>query len=177
MANDIMELKRVKQLTELRALVGFLGEKRQFNWWDTDFLSPTGLEFLAINFPRSTFAAGCNSIVEAARRLHDERIGKGGVYHLFRLPASLEETVHQEIMKLPTEKLAEDVKNREVALESLKAVAQDITEGSEGPVLIAGAAELTDPKLLKNLAGQYLAAFIDSKQCFPYFTSQLNDPK
>ncbi len=169
MANDIMELKRVKQLTELRALVGFLGEKRQFNWWDTDFLSPTGLEFLAINFPRSTFAAGCNSIVEAARRLHDERIGKGGVYHLFRLPASLEETVHQEIMKLPTEKLAEDVKNSEAAMESLKAVAQDITRGVEGPVLVGPAAELTDPKILGKLAGHYLAAFRDGRKNFPYF--------
>ena len=63
---------------KIRALVGYLGEKSQLNWWDTNFLSETGLQFLSINFPRSSFSAGVNSVSTAARRLHDERIGKGG---------------------------------------------------------------------------------------------------
>lgn len=77
--------------------------------------------------------------------------------------------MHQEIMKLPAEELAKAIKNSAAALESLKAVAQDITKGSEGPVLIGPAAELTDPKILGKLAGHYLAAFRDGRKSFPYF--------
>ena len=69
----------VTNMTSLRTLVGFLGEKSQCNWWDTSFLSSTGLQFLEINFPRSAFAAGVSSVTEAAKRLHDEFIGKGNV--------------------------------------------------------------------------------------------------
>ena len=56
----------IEDLITLRAIVCFLGEKPQFGWWDTNFLSQTGLQFLVINFPRTALAAGCNSVIEAA---------------------------------------------------------------------------------------------------------------
>lgn len=38
---------------KLRLLVGFLGEKKQCNWWDTTFLEATGQRFLETVFPRT----------------------------------------------------------------------------------------------------------------------------
>jgi hypothetical protein len=89
-----MNNELIQKYITLRTLIGYLGEKSQYNWWDTNFLSPFGLQYLAINFPRSSFVAGMTSVSEAARRLHDSRIGKGGVYHLFRLPLAVEENLH-----------------------------------------------------------------------------------
>jgi len=62
----------------LRLLVGYLGEKPQFGLWDTNFLSKTSIQFLEITFPRSYLSAGCVSVSQAARRVHDQLIGKNG---------------------------------------------------------------------------------------------------
>jgi len=44
-------------------------------------------------------AAGVNAASEAAKNFHDDRIGKGGVIHLFRLPPSLELRLHEHLFK------------------------------------------------------------------------------
>jgi len=87
MANN--HSKIVADFVILRALVGYLGEKPQFGWWDTNFLSKTSLQFLEINFPRSYLSAGCVSVTQAAHRVHDQLIGKNGVFHLFRLEEAM----------------------------------------------------------------------------------------
>ena len=69
----------IERYAVLRALVGFLGESPQHSWWDTNFLSRIGQQFMAINFPRTALAAACSSVTVAARRVHDQHIGKGGV--------------------------------------------------------------------------------------------------
>ncbi|MEI6263193.1 MAG: BrxE family protein, partial [Deltaproteobacteria bacterium] len=70
----------------MRLLVGYLGEKDQFNWWPTTFICSFSNLFLSPVFPRTTLLSQYHGILEAARRLHDERIGVGSVFHLFRLP-------------------------------------------------------------------------------------------
>lgn len=101
----------IDKLLELRILVGYLGEKDQFNWWDTLFLDQTGRRFLQVNFPRSVFAAGVHSVVEAAKQLHDQRIGRGRVFHLFRLPAFSEESLHHELMNADPAPILEYLKS------------------------------------------------------------------
>jgi hypothetical protein len=73
-------------LLRLRIAVAYLGEKEQFAWWSTRFLGSTGRRFLEFIYPRSAFAAAVTSASEAAKTFHDFRIGKGRIYHLFRLP-------------------------------------------------------------------------------------------
>jgi hypothetical protein len=73
----------IVKLIKLRLLVGFLGERRQANWWDCSFLDPTGRRFLETTFPRTAFCAAVRSTTEAARLLHDSRIGRVGVFYLF----------------------------------------------------------------------------------------------
>jgi len=88
----------IDKLLHLRILVGYPGEKDQGNWWDTSFLNKTGQKFLEINFPRSAFAAAVHSVTEAAKQLHDRRIARGRVFHLFRLPATAEEKFHLQLL-------------------------------------------------------------------------------
>jgi hypothetical protein len=92
--------KRIEQYAALRILVGFLGEKDQLDWWDCSFLNATGRKFVAIDYPRSSLAAAANAATEAARRVHDSRIGKGRVFHLFRLPHAMEQKLHRHLLEM-----------------------------------------------------------------------------
>jgi hypothetical protein len=163
--------EHMKKLNQLRLLVGFLGEKSQFNWWDTNFLSPTGLQFLSINFPRSAFSAGVNSVTTAAMRLHDERIGKGGVYHLFRLPSAVEETVHGELLQMNPAEMASMISNKETALGAIKSMLTDRATVPEGPVQVGRLKNIMTDFAVSELAMHYYDAFMNGKQCFPYFTT------
>lgn len=49
--------KQAIEITELRVLVGYLGEKGQANWWGSEFFSATAAAFLAPIFNRSLFLA------------------------------------------------------------------------------------------------------------------------
>ncbi|MGS2724903.1 BrxE family protein [Porticoccus sp. GXU_MW_L64] len=40
MNNDV-----VKLIVELRLLIGFLGEKSQYDWWESNFMGPTSDAF------------------------------------------------------------------------------------------------------------------------------------
>lgn len=164
-----------KELAEkyiaLRSLVGYLGEKSQCNWWDTNFLSPVGLQYLAINFPRSSFVAGVTSVSEAARRLHDGRIGKGGVYHLFRMPLSLEESIHNTMMGVDSAGLISDFKDHETALKKLKSFIDSTVDASEGPVQVGTEKQIQKEFAISELAKHYLDAFSNNKQVLPYFSA------
>ena len=164
-----------KELAEkyitLRTIVGYLGEKPQYNWWDTNFLSPIGLQYLAINFPRSSFVAGVTSVSEAARRLHDSRIGKGGVYHLFRFPLSIEESIHNILMGFDSTVLIPDLKDKEAAVSKLKSLIDSTVEASEGPVQIGTEKQIQKEFTIAELAKHYLDAFTNGKQVLPYFSA------
>ena len=78
-------------IAELRVLIGYLGEKNQANWWGSEFFSATATAFLAPIFNRSLFLAQYQGATAAAAKIHDEAIGVGRIYHLFRLPIGLEQ--------------------------------------------------------------------------------------
>src|SRR5687768_7907886 len=75
----------ISQVLSIRILVLIMGESRHANWWKSEFLSHTGLSFFTRLYPRSTFAQAIMSTARSAVELHDYRIGKGSVFHLFRL--------------------------------------------------------------------------------------------
>ena len=160
-----------QQLIQLRTIVGYLGEKDQYDWWDTNFLSPTGLQFLSINFPRSSFSAGVNSVTTAAMRLHDERIGKGGVYHLFRLPSAVEETIHGELLQMDPAEIKEMISNKDTALKSIEILLSTKATVPEGPVQVGRLKNIMTRFAVSELAMHYYDAFKNGKHCFPYFTT------
>lgn len=159
----------IYQFIILRALVGFLGEKLQFGWWDSNFLGETGLKFLSIVCPRSAFPAGINSVTEAARRLHDDRIGKGGVYHLFRLSPGMEQTIHEHLVCFDYSELSQLLQTKDTVLEKLQAYTNGDFRASEGPIQIGTSKEISQDSTIKNLAKYYADAFNKKIQTFPYF--------
>ena len=170
MKTAIPKLLPIEDLITIRAIVGFLGEKPQFGWWDTNFLSETGLKFLNITFPRTAFSAGVNSVTEAAKRLHDSRIGKGQVYHLFRMPEFLEQRIHKRISNFESSSLMPSLKAKEIALEKLQAMTDEDLEAQEGPIQVGKGRALLQLSSLKRVAKYYAHAFENGKQAFPYFT-------
>ena len=50
---------------------------------------------MQINYPRTARNAALEAVGLAATKEHDEKIGLGRVYHLFRLPHELQESLHQ----------------------------------------------------------------------------------
>src|SRR5260370_41584991 len=104
----------VRQMIRLRLLVGFLGERRQANWSDCSFLDPTGRRFLETTFPRTALNAALHSTSEAARIVHDSRIGRVGVFHLFRLPIDKEDKVEAHTSELTGANAPQYVDSRDV---------------------------------------------------------------
>src|SRR5439155_12420620 len=142
-----MGLKRIDSPTyiQLRLLVGYLGEKTQHGWWATDFLSPVARAFLEPSFPRTWRVAQYTAATEAARRVHDEHIGVGNVFHLFRLPEELERQLHTHMLANPAgEGLFAPLTARDSAMRALGEFAIDTDTGKEGPINIGKLSRIRD---------------------------------
>ena len=156
-------------LLGLRILVLTLGESHHAAWWKSQFLSHTGLSFLGRIYPRSTFAAAVRSAGRAARTVHDTNVGKGDVFHLFRLSREMErqiDTILTEQSQALQTRYHPVLTEREQLLEALKTLAGETPSGSlVGPMrLLAKPGEWAPA-----LAAAYWQAFRDSTQVFPYF--------
>jgi len=163
---------RLRSLATLRILVGYLGESDQCDWWRTSFLSATGRRYLEFNFPRTVLSAGINSVSHAAKELHDRRIGRNGVFHLFRLPHAFEQDLHLLLAGDFKDELNEIIQGRDHAMKALAELAEGEKMQSEGPARIAAIGQMTHRPSLRKLAGCYLWAFENGKQTFPYFTAE-----
>jgi hypothetical protein len=157
---------------QLRALVAYLGEKHAFSWWDTVYLDPTGRRYLELNFPRSAAVAGVAAAGAAAKRLHDSRIGRSRVFHLFRFPYEVEERVHSELLQSDQENLWSKLKDKATAIEALRSLAESTLDAPEGPVQVGTQRHIPTPKGVSELARHYLSAFEQGIVCLPYFSAE-----
>jgi len=66
------------------------GEAHHAGWWRSQFLSPVGLSHLSYIYLAATSGLLFMQASRAARAVHDATIGIGDVFHLFRLPQTLE---------------------------------------------------------------------------------------
>ena len=163
--------RRIEQYATLRLLVGFLGEKDQFGWWDSSFLGVTGRKFLSIVYPKSNLAAAVNAATQAACRLHDDRIGKGRVFHLFRLPHVIEQKVHRYLLDMDAGQASGWLASKEAALQELQQMATKTGSTAAGPVQVGTPTALAAPATPGLLAGLYLDAFRSNSRRMPYFTA------
>ena len=155
-------------ISELRVLVGYLGEKGQANWWGSEFFSPSATAFLAPIFNRSLFLAQYQGSSNAAAKVHDEAIGVGRIYHLFRLPIGLEQASADAINDAVFSKsLQESIANRDKAMHRLNALATKAASVSAGPVSLGQMGDDLDAEL-KKAAGIYHSAFSQNIQSLPY---------
>lgn len=155
-------------IAEIRVLVGYLGEKNQGGWWGSDFFSNTASAFLAPIFNRSLFLAQYQGATAAAAKVHDEVIGVGRTYHLFRLPIRLEQASADALNDAAFVKaLQTKLANRELALARLAELAEKTEAASPGPVSLGPMSQDFKTEL-RRAAGFYAAAFLSGIQTFPY---------
>ena len=151
--------------------MGYLGEKEQFGWWTSSFFSEGSEAFLAPIFPRTQLLAQCTGVSRAATLLHDERIGIGDVYHLFRLPEEMAQGIHETVQSpdFPG-KTVDLISSQEAALDYLMKDV-DILEGEEiGPIRIGDRNALIDLNSWDTVKIYYAKGFTQGVQIFPFFS-------
>ncbi|HPP28650.1 MAG TPA: BrxE family protein [Phycisphaerae bacterium] len=161
-----MDADQIKQLARLRLAVGYLGEQAEMGWWSSTFCGKSGTAFLAPVFPRTHALAQYHGATAAAARVHDDRIGVGDVYHLFRLPEDLEQSLHA-VGRI--DDLATSV---HTAMGFLSAYAENERNDAVGPVNVGGLASLRDSSRWKLVAACYLSGFEQQRETFPFFSDR-----
>jgi hypothetical protein len=166
-----MEVDFLEILAKYRIIVGYLGEKDQFDWWQSSFFTPGSDAFLSPLFGRTRVLAQCNGVTHAAALVHDERIGVGYVYHLFRLPEDIEQGLHQTLHD-PTlgQALQKVTASRDMALGYLRQQSDSTEPTGVGPIRVGNIEALRDQNTWQSVTGAYLYAFEHETMIFPYFT-------
>ena len=168
------EQDQLLAITRVRIIVGYLGEKAQFDWWPSGFLTPASAAFLNPVFARTTPLAQYQGIKEAARRVHDDHIGVGRVFHLFRLPETLEQSLF-EVLQDPAMAAAahQDISSQATALAALQSFCRAPTAmQQQGPIQIGTSADLDDGTWIAAAAGCYHAAFTLGMRSYPYLVDR-----
>ncbi|NAW35027.1 BrxE family protein [Halomonas alimentaria] len=159
-------IKDAAKLAELRVLVGYLGEQSPA-WWGSHFFGQTAMAFLTPVFGRSAHQAQYQGVLEAARRVHDERIGVGRTLHLFHMPEHYEQGAASLIAdREEGERLLAHTASPDNALARLQTLASP-QQAEEGPVVVGDLGEDLGTALAV-MAGLYLDAFRRGIQTYPY---------
>ncbi|TVR84544.1 MAG: BrxE family protein [Rhodospirillales bacterium] len=160
-----------KDVITVRLLVGYLGEHAQANWWPSRFLEATSDAFVDPVFGPAAGLAQCNGVTEAARKMHDERIGVGRVFHLFRLPETMEQGCFELLQRSPSiHAIKSLLTSREAVMAALHCYGQKDVVVQEGPVRIGSIGDLNREAWLSRAAARYFAAFANGVRSFPYLT-------
>ena len=164
---------RLQAIARLRVIVGYLGEKAQFDWWPTGFYTPSSAAFLNPVFARTAPVAQYHGVKEAARRVHDEHIGVGRVFHLFRLPETLEQSLFEWLQEPASAAAAQpDISSRSAALDTLQSFFKTTGPVSDGPVQIGTRADLDGDGWLAAAARCYHGAFTRGTRSYPYLVDR-----
>mgnify|MGYP005664203645 FL=1 len=157
------------EIISLRIAVCILGEKADPKWWNSNWFSTSADSFLKPVFGNEFGIAIYHGSVEASKRVHDERIGVGRVFHLFRLPEEMELKINSIVLGencAPIKELTEP----EQATNFIEDLSLDNSFSEIGPIRVGSFKDLIGKKWIKQLASNYKSAFENSKQTFPYYT-------
>jgi hypothetical protein len=135
-------------------------------------MTPAGLELSRFNFAGTFVSAAVSGATLAARRVHDDRIGRKSTRHLFRFDAGLERAIHREILESDQEALAKLIVSRETALNGLQALAVQTVDAPEGPVQVGWLGEEEKERAVADMAAHYLCGFRKGYLVLPYFAAR-----
>lgn len=176
--NNKLQIAPYILVTHLRALVLALGESSNPGWWKTEFLNETGLRYLERIYPRTFYHAALHAAGSAACEVHDKAVGRIGVYHLFRLPESLE-VESQTVMSSRNDEFFRNFRSclgkSNTLMEMLASYCAD-TEIKVvfGPKRVGTDSDAMRSEGLAAAATVYLNAFKEGKPAFPYFAADQN---
>lgn len=165
-----MHQREYEILAQLRIVVGFLGEKDQAGWWQSGFCTTTSNSFLSPVFPRLIKLVRYHGLCQAGQLVHDQHVGRGEVFHLFRLPEDIEQTLHDQIAEGSSEVRIPE--SWEAGIEILETLAQNVTKATEGPVRLGSLDDVRKRKTWTEAAGHYLNAFVTGKRVQPYVSER-----
>lgn len=165
-----MKLKHVNQLAVLRGAVGLLGEHAQPKWWSSSFCDANGMAFLSPVFPRTQVLAQLQGVSAAAAYIHDDRIGIGSVFHLFRLPEEMEQVMFDAATGELCREISEVMHNDDSAKLFLRGLSANVHREALGPVRVGRVGSLRDLSSWGDVAALYLSAFEGNRMTFPFFT-------
>lgn len=159
---------------KLRLAVGCLGESIDPPWWQAGLFSSESDAFLTPVFPRTQWLARMTATSEAAARLHDEHIGVGRVFHLFRLPEALEQQIAEvakgsELIEQLASVVGGDGEAR--ALIDQLATGGNTVEGA-GPLRLGSPDDLAADGTLAAIAAAYRRAFNQEIKVYPYVSDR-----
>jgi len=162
----------LETLLELRVSVGSAAEASTPPWWPTKFCTEQSDSFLRPIFPRSHWAARIHTITKCAARLHDERIGVNQrVFHLFRLPESIELQLASAAALPTAESLLQPLlDNPSKATSFLVRHAVSSSQSEPGPVRVGDIDSLLSGDVVPAIAAAYSRALTNSYQAFPFVT-------
>jgi hypothetical protein len=171
----------VVPLLQLQIMVLALGEAHHAGWWRSQFLSPVGLSHLSYLYPRSNFGAAVRAASRAARAVHDASIGIGDVFHLFRLPQTLERRLDDVLRDSETElhvQFGATIRQKQDLLDrlaTLSEVSPDV-QVQAGPRRLGTLRDLQRPSSVAAMSSLYCAAFQNGLRMFPYFDGEKGKP-
>jgi len=158
----------------LRLAVGCLGESVTPRWWQAGLFSSESDAFLTPIFPRTQWQARMTATSEAATRIHDEHIGVGRVFHLFRLPEALEQQIAEAAKSSEFRaEMASLVDGEDEARSLIDQLARGgkAVEGA-GPVRLGTPDDLAEHDTLAAMAGVYHRAFEDKTKIYPFVSER-----
>ena len=166
-----MNTDLIERIAQYRCQIGYLGEREQFGWWQSSFFTQGSNSFLSPLFGRTQFLAQFNGVSRAAALIHDERVGIGNVYNLFRLPEDIEQGLHQVLHSSELEKkIREIIISKESAVNYLREQSKDTGSKSVGPTRVGNTKQLRSLKNWQSISALYLSAIEKSLEIFPYFS-------
>lgn len=166
-----MDVELVERLAKLRLIIGYLGEREQFGWWQSSFFTQGSNAFLSPLFSRTQILAQCNGVTHAAALVHDERIGIGHVYHLFRLPEEIEQGIHRSLHEPALyQSIQKIITKSEIALDSLRKLTGTKYAAEIGPIRIGNIVALRDLNSWQKVASAYLYGFEQETIVCPFFS-------
>ena len=158
-------MKTHSSILGLRFIIGALGERHNNEWWDSSFADKSSVSFLSPIFMDSAWLAQMTGIIEAAQRVHDEAVGVGQAFHLFRLPEKMEQAFFTEARSCKLEELGDS------CLEDLKTISLNTVAAQPGPIHMGSADLLERDTWIPVIASHYYAAFTNGIKSFPYFSA------
>lgn len=168
-----LNAQQIKQLILLRVAVGFLGEQANPRWWTSSFCGSNGKAFLEHVFPRTYIHAQYQGVVAAAALVHDDRIGVGNVFHLFRLPEDIEQALQTSANNEINTALTDVMRDVVSATQFLRGYAGSVQKTSQGPVKVGQLLALRDTSVWKDVAAYYLDGFEHQRETFPFFSEKI----
>jgi len=162
-----------EDLIRLRAAVGLLGEAGQAAWWQSSWFSSSAPKFLSPIFGERRMQAQVDGVVESARRVHDERIGIGRVFHLFRLPETIERRLHDALREETfADALSQVTSSHIEARKVLSELAGGGVDAAAGPIRVGPLVDLEGSAWVPAVAAHYASAFDGGIETFPYFADR-----